>query len=125
MSLKLRLSRGGSKQRPFYRIVAADSRMPRDGRYLEKVGTYNPMLPRDHEERVTLVEESVKAWLAKGAQATDRVARILAEKGLMEARKRPEQTKKSEMKDKAKARVAEKAEKAAEAAEAAKEAAAE
>jgi len=124
MSLKIRLSRGGSKQRPFYRIVAADSRMPRDGRYLEKLGTYNPMLPKDHADRVTLVEENIKAWLGKGAQPTDRVARILAAAGLIDAPKRPEQTKQSEMKTKAKERLAEKAEKAAEAAEAAKEAAA-
>lgn len=119
MSLKIRLSRGGSKQRPFYRIVVADSRMPRDGRYLEKVGTYNPMLPKDHDDRVTLVEDSIKSWLGKGAQPTDRVARILAGKGMIEAPKRNEQTKQSEMKEKAKARLAEKAEKAAEAAEAA------
>ena len=78
MSLKIRLSRGGSKKRPYYRIVVADSRMPRDGRFIEKVGTYNPMLPKD-AERVKLDLERIKEWYAKGARPTDRVARFLHE----------------------------------------------
>lgn len=77
MSLKLRLSRGGAKKRPYYRIVVADSRMPRDGRYIERVGTYNPMLPQDHPERITLKEDRVRHWLGEGAKPSDRVARFL------------------------------------------------
>ena len=84
MALKIRLSRGGSKKRPFYRVVVADSRMPRDGRYIEKVGTYNPLLPKDSEERVNLVEDRIKHWISKGAKPSDRVLRFLAEAGIME-----------------------------------------
>ncbi|HBZ45262.1 MAG TPA: 30S ribosomal protein S16, partial [Maritimibacter sp.] len=72
MAMKIRLARGGTKKRPFYRIVAADSRMPRDGRYIEKLGTYNPLLPKDSEDRVKMDVDAVKAWLDKGAQPTDR-----------------------------------------------------
>jgi small subunit ribosomal protein S16 len=82
MSLKIRLSRGGAKKRPFYRIVVAEATAPRDGRFIEKLGTYNPLLPRDHAERVTLVEDRVKHWLSVGAQPTDRVLRFLDERGL-------------------------------------------
>lgn len=78
MSLKIRLARGGSKKRPYYRIVIADSRSPRDGRFIEKVGTYNPLLPKDSEMRVTLVKERIEHWLNVGARPTDRVARFLA-----------------------------------------------
>ncbi len=88
MALKIRLARGGSKKRPFYRIVAADSRMPRDGRYLEKLGTYNPLLPKDSEERVKMDIEKVEAWIAKGAKPTDRVARMLEAAGKMEKTER-------------------------------------
>ncbi len=84
MALKIRLARGGSKKRPFYRVVAADSRMPRDGRYLEKLGTYNPLLPKDNEERVKLDMERVKHFLALGAQPTDRIARILEAAGVLD-----------------------------------------
>ena len=77
MSMKIRLARGGSKKRPFYRVVAADSRMPRDGRFIEKLGTYNPLLAKDSEERVQIDMERVQYWLSKGAQPTDRVARML------------------------------------------------
>lgn len=77
MSLKLRLSRGGAKKRPYYRIVVADSRMPRDGRYIERVGTYNPMLPREHPDRIKLDSDRIKHWLGVGAQPSDRVARFL------------------------------------------------
>lgn len=84
MSLKIRLARGGAKKRPFYSIVVADSRMPRDGRFLEKIGTYNPLLPKDHENRVTLKEERAQHWLKVGAKPTDRVARFLGQAGLVE-----------------------------------------
>ena len=76
MAMKIRLARGGSKKRPFYRIVAADSRMPRDGRFIEKLGTYNPLLPKDSEERVKMDMERVQHWHAQGAQTTDRIARM-------------------------------------------------
>ena len=84
MAMKIRLSRGGSKKRPFYRIVAADSRMPRDGRFLEKLGTYNPLLPKDSEERVKMDMDRVNYWLSKGAQPTDRIARMLEAAGVRE-----------------------------------------
>ena len=79
MSLKLRLSRGGAKKRPYYRIVVADSRMPRDGRYIERVGTYNPMLPREHPDRIKLDGDRIKHWLGVGAKPSDRVARFLGQ----------------------------------------------
>ena len=82
MSLKIRLARGGSKKRPFYRVVVADSRAPRDGRFIEKLGTYNPLLPKDSEERFQIDAEKAKAWLDKGAKPTDRVARFLSNMGL-------------------------------------------
>ena len=81
MATKIRLARGGSKKRPFYRVVAADSRMPRDGRFIEKLGTYNPLLPKDSEERVKLDMERIKHWLSEGAKPTDRVARMLEAAG--------------------------------------------
>ena len=84
MAMKIRLARGGSKKRPFYRIVAADSRMPRDGRFIEKLGTYNPLLPKDSEERVKMDMEKIQAWLDKGAQPTERVARMLEAAGVRE-----------------------------------------
>ena len=77
MSVKIRLARGGSKKRPFYKIVAADSRMPRDGRFLEKLGTYNPLLPKNSSDRVKIDVERVKLWLSKGAQISDRISRML------------------------------------------------
>jgi small subunit ribosomal protein S16 len=83
MSLKLRLARGGSKKRPYYRIVVADSRSPRDGRFIERVGTYNPLLARDAADRVRLDSERIQHWLSKGAQPTDRVLRFLDAAGLM------------------------------------------
>jgi small subunit ribosomal protein S16 len=92
MSLKIRLTRAGAKKRPYYRIVIADSRSPRDGRFIEKVGSYDPMKKKDDPARVTLETEKVQAWLAKGAQPTDRVLRFLDAAGLMkrEARNNPE-----------------------------------
>lgn len=83
MSLKIRLSRAGAKKRPFYRIVIADSRSPRDGRYIEKIGTYNPLLPRDSAERIQFDTDRVKHWLSHGALPTDRVLRFLDAEGLM------------------------------------------
>jgi small subunit ribosomal protein S16 len=88
MSMKIRLARGGSKKRPFYRVVAADSRMPRDGRFIEKLGTYNPLLAKDSEERVQIDMERVQYWLSKGAQPTDRIARMLEAAGVLPAKSR-------------------------------------
>ena len=84
MAMKIRLARAGSKKRPFYRIVAADSRMPRDGRFLEKLGTYNPLLPKDSEDRVKMDVERIQHWLAQGAQPTDRITRMLEAAGVRE-----------------------------------------
>jgi small subunit ribosomal protein S16 len=81
--LKIRLARGGAKKRPYYSIVIADSHSPRDGRFIEKVGTYNPLLKKDDPARVTLKVESIQEWLKKGAQPSDRVARFLAAQGLV------------------------------------------
>ena len=124
MSLKIRLARGGSKKRPYYQIVIADARSPRDGRFLEKVGSWNPMLGKDNEKRVELNGERIQEWLAKGAQPTDRVLRFLAEAGIAtrDARSNPEKAKPGK---KALERIKEKEMKAAEAAAAAAEAAAE
>ena len=114
MALKIRMSRGGSKKRPFYRIVVADNRMPRDGRFIEKIGTYNPMLPKDGE-RVTLDMEKVKSWIAKGAKPSDRVGRFInqidADAWSWEAGNNPNKGKPGV---KAHERLAEKAEKEAE-----------
>ncbi len=93
MALKIRLSRGGAKKRPFYRIVVADSRSPRDGRYIERIGTYNPMVAKDHPERLTVKEERVRHWLANGATPSDRVARFLSGIDLVAAPRQHEQTK--------------------------------
>lgn len=82
MAVKIRLARGGAKKRPYYRVVIADARAPRDGRYIEKVGTHNPLLPKDHEDRVKLDAERITYWLGQGAQPTDRVARFLDAAGL-------------------------------------------
>lgn len=82
MALKIRLSRGGTKKRPIYRIVVADTRFPRDGRFIEKLGTYNPMLPKDNDQRIVLDTERAKHWLANGALPTDRVARFLTDAGV-------------------------------------------
>ena len=118
MAMKIRLARGGSKKRPFYRIVAADSRMPRDGRYIEKLGTYNPLLAKDSEERVKMDMERIQYWLGQGAQPTDRISRMLEAAGVLPKKERAN-LKKGEPGKKAQARVEEKAAKAAAAAEAA------
>ena len=83
MSVRIRLARGGAKKRPFYRIVAADSRFARDGRFLEKLGTYNPLLPSENEQRIVLNEERIRYWLSQGAQPSDRVVRFLDRAGIM------------------------------------------
>jgi len=123
MALSMRLSRGGSKKRPYYRIVIADARSPRDGKFIEKIGTYNPLLGKDDEKRVVLDGDRAKHWLSVGAQPTDRVARFLDAAGVKEraARNNP---KKAEPGEKAKERAEERAEKAKAAEEAAAEAAA-
>ena len=95
MALKIRLARGGAKKRPFYRIVVAEAAAPRDGRYVERVGTYNPMVPKDHEQRLTLNGERINFWMSKGAQPTERVHKMLASAGLMAAPVLRDQPKKS------------------------------
>ncbi len=116
MSLRIRLARGGAKKRPYYRIVVADSRMPRDGRFIERVGSYNPMLPKDHSDRIMLKEDRIKHWLSVGAQPSDRVARFLGAAEMAAVPAIPEQTKKNQPKAKAQERLREAEEKAAEAA---------
>ncbi|MEO0698891.1 MAG: 30S ribosomal protein S16 [Pseudomonadota bacterium] len=120
MAMKIRLARGGSKKRPFYRIVAADSRMPRDGRFIEKLGTYNPLLPKDSEERVKMNLERIQYWMDQGAQPTDRISRFLEAAGVVEKKER-NNPQKAEPGQKAKDRAEEKAEKAKAAEEAAAE----
>ena len=119
MALSMRLSRGGSKKRPYYRIIVADARSPRDGKFIEKIGTYNPLLAKDDENRVNLNEDRARYWLGVGAQPSDRVARFLDAAGIREraARNNPN---KAEPGEKAKERAEEKAAKEAEAAEALK-----
>lgn len=121
MATKIRLARGGAKKRPYYRIVVADVRAPRDGRFIEKVGSYNPMVAKDSAERVVLDIDRVKHWLANGATPTDRVARFLDEAGLMK-REASSNPKKAEMGKKAAEKVAAAKKKAEEAAAAAAEA---
>jgi small subunit ribosomal protein S16 len=121
MAISLRLSRGGSKKRPYYRVVVADSRSPRDGKYLEQIGTYNPLLAKDDENRVRLVEDRVRYWLGVGGQPTDRVARMLDKAGIKE-RAATNNPQKGEPGKKAKERVEERAEKLAAAEEARREA---
>jgi small subunit ribosomal protein S16 len=124
MAIAIRLSRGGAKKRPYYRIVAADSRSPRDGKYLEQIGIYNPLLAKDDPGRVKLNEDRARYWLGVGGQPSDRVARFLDAAGIRE-RVAPNNPKKAEPGEKAKERVEERATKAAEAVEAAKTAKAE
>ncbi|MDZ7926341.1 MAG: 30S ribosomal protein S16 [Agrobacterium sp.] len=121
MALKIRLARGGSKKRPYYQIVVADARSPRDGRFLEKVGSWNPMLAKDNPQRIELKADLIKEWIEKGAQPTDRVLRFLAEAGLADraARSNPEKALPGK---RALERVAEKKQKAEDAAAAAAEA---
>ena len=118
MALKIRLARGGAKKRPFYRIVVAEASAPRDGRYVERVGTYNPMVPKDHDQRLVLKNERISYWLGQGAQPTERVQKMLASAGLTEAPVIREQPKKSAPGKKRAEREAAAAEAAAAAAEA-------
>jgi small subunit ribosomal protein S16 len=105
MGLKIRLSRAGAKKRPYYHIVVADSRSPRDGRFIEKIGSYNPMLPADHADRVRLQNERITHWLSQGALATDRVARFFGKAGLAPMPAVREQTKQSAPRKKAQERA--------------------
>jgi len=125
MALKIRLARGGAKKRPFYRIVVAEASAPRDGRYVERVGTYNPMVPKDHDQRLVLKSERITYWLGQGAQPTERVQKMLAGAGLTAAPVIREQPKKSAPGKKRAEREAEQAAAAAEEAAAAEAAAAE
>jgi len=125
MAMKIRLARGGSKKRPHYAIVAADSRMPRDGRFIEKLGTYSPLLPKDSEDRVKMNMERIEYWLGQGAQPTDRISRMLEAAGVRDKTERNNPNKAKPGK-KAEERAKEKADKAASATETpAEEAAAE
>jgi|TARA_B110000196_G_C21092346_1_gene638199 small subunit ribosomal protein S16 len=119
MSLRIRLARGGAKKRPYYRIVVADARMPRDGRYVEKVGTYNPMLAKDDPNRINLLEDRIRHWLSVGAQPSDRVARFLGAAEIAAKPAIPSQTKQHLPKAKAQERLKEAEEAATAAAEAA------
>lgn len=119
MAVRIRLSRGGSKKRPFYRIVVADQRAPRDGRFIEKLGTYNPLLPKDHAERMVVDQEKVAEWLKKGAQPTERLQKLFAGLGLCSAPVIHAQPKKSAPRAKTVERMKEKEAKAKAAAEAA------
>ncbi len=118
MSLRIRMARGGAKKRPYYRIVIADSRSPRDGRFIEKIGTYNPMLGRDDPKRIVLDPDRAKHWLSVGATPSDRVARFLARADIIVAPQIPKQTKKPLPKKKAQERLKAAAEAEAKAAEA-------
>ncbi|HQT66988.1 MAG: 30S ribosomal protein S16 [Rhodospirillales bacterium 20-60-12] len=113
MSVKIRLARAGAKKRPFYHIVVADSRSPRDGRFIEKIGSYNPMLPADHADRVKLQDDRVTHWLNHGAEATDRVARFIGKAGLAPMPAYRPQPIQSAPKKKAQERAAEQAKAAA------------
>ena len=106
MGLKIRLARAGAKKRPYYHIVVADSRSPRDGRFIEKLGSYNPMLPSEHADRVRLRDDRIKHWMDHGALATDRVAKFLGKAGLAPMPVFREQPKKSAPKKKAQERAA-------------------
>ena len=116
MPLKIRLARGGAKKRPYYRIVIAEASAPRDGRFIEKIGRFNPILPDDHAERMSLNVERAKHWLSVGAQPTDRVARFLDQNGLMKRtpRNNPEKAKPGKKRQEREAEAAAKAAKAAE-----------
>ncbi len=122
MALAIRLARGGAKKRPYYRIVVADSRMPRDGRFIEKVGSYNPMLPKDDEKRVILLADRITEWMGKGAQPSDRVRRFLEAAGVVADKRERNNPNKGKPGQNALNRIEERKEKAEAAAEAAAEA---
>ena len=106
MALKIRLSRGGSKKRPFYKVVVADSRSPRDGRFIEKVGHFNPLLPKDNPERLNLDLEKIKEWLGKGAKPTEKLGRFLGEANVIPMPEQKNNPKKAQPKKKAQERLA-------------------
>lgn len=110
MALRIRLARGGAKKRPFYRIVLAEGSSPRDGRFIERLGSYNPMVPKDHPERLVMNIERIKYWMEKGATPSDRIIRFLSGAGLVEAPAIPEQTKKDKPRAKTLERLKEKEE---------------
>lgn len=120
MAVTIRMARGGRKKAPFYRIVVADVRAPRDGKFIEKLGTHNPLLPKDHEQRVVLNAERIKYWLDQGAKVSDRVARFLGDAGIAPVPEQKNNPQKAKPKAKAQERIREKEEKAAAAAEEAK-----
>lgn len=122
MALKIRLSRGGSKKRPFYKIVIAENSSPRDGRFVERVGSYNPLLAQDNAERIVLKEERIKHWLSVGALPTERVALFLQKSGIMQKEERAVRPTKSAPKAKAQERIKQEADKAAALAEEANQA---
>ncbi len=103
--LKIRLSRAGARKYPFYRIVVAEASAPRDGKFIEKLGTYNPLLDHENDERLRLVEDRIHHWLSKGAKPTDRVARLLSTRDLVAKPAMPQQTKKHLPGEKARARA--------------------
>jgi small subunit ribosomal protein S16 len=119
MALAIRLTRGGAKKRPYYRIVVADTRSPRDGRFIEMLGTYNPLLPKDHENRVQLTEDRIRHWLGHGAKPSDRVSRFLEKAGIVEKAPVRNNPNKGKPGKKAQERIEEKAKQAEAAAEAA------
>lgn len=110
MALKIRLARGGAKKRPFYRIVVAENTSPRDGKFVERVGSYNPILAADNAERVVLKDDRIKHWLSVGAQPTERVAKFFAKAGLMESKKYSDRPNQSKPKEKEQERALKKAE---------------
>lgn len=113
MAVKIRLARAGTKKRPFYKIVAADARSPRDGRFIERLGSYNPLLPHENDSRIIAITDRIKYWISVGAQVSERVALLLGEKGIMEKPKMHVRPKKSAPKKKAQERSAAEAEEAA------------
>lgn len=113
MAVKIRLARAGTKKRPFYRIVAADARSPRDGRFIERLGSYNPLLPHENDSRVVAIVDRIKYWISVGAQVSERVALLLGEKGVMEKPQIHNRPKKSAPKKKAQERIAAESEAAA------------
>ncbi|MDP3176241.1 MAG: 30S ribosomal protein S16, partial [Phenylobacterium sp.] len=115
--LKIRLARGGAKKRPYYSIVVADSHSPRDGRFIEKVGAFNPLLPKDHADRTNFKVERIQEWISKGAQPTDRVARLLSAQGIVKW-EAGSNLKKGEPGKKSQERAAERAQREADRAEA-------
>lgn len=122
MALKIRLARGGSKKRPYYRVVIAEASAPRDGRFVEKVGTYNPLVAKDHPDRIRLVEDRVRYWLSVGAQPTDRVLRFLEALNIISEKQERNNAQKAQPKAKAQERIKEQADKEAAAKAAAEEA---